>query len=471
MNKTFNVRPMIYGSAAALGVLLSGCADMSNNEATGGSGASIGPITGFGSVYVNGVRFETNGDVNSNDGVLKEADLDKGMLLAVEGNWHADGEGQAQALYYDDTLRGYLEADATWDDVSKTGSLVVLKQTIKLDSQTVFGGTLTVDQLLKDSHVRISGWRLDDGTFRASYVGNLEFGDYGDNEFEVEGVITELDTDLQQFKIGGLTIRYNSLTEFDDMDESDLRNDLVVEVEGRSYSSGELLATEIEKESKRYKRFAGGDIEFSGTISGDYNETLRQFTLNGLLVQVDDRTDFDDGLRESDLQAGLMIQVEGEFNENGVVLAEEIEPREANAEVEAIVESIDFEANQMVVGGVRVQITSLTMLIDDNDDRMRFEDFRVGDFIEVEGLETTDSQGTLMVAIKIDRDDDVDDEFELEGRVTATDGSSFIEVLGVRLDIDFNTEVDGDVRIGSLVEVEYKRVGGQYLALEIELED
>ena len=33
-----------------------------------GTGSSVGPVSGFGSVFVNGVKFETDGRVSSDDG-------------------------------------------------------------------------------------------------------------------------------------------------------------------------------------------------------------------------------------------------------------------------------------------------------------------------------------------------------------------------------------------------------------------
>src|SRR5690554_3125170 len=56
-----------------------------------GTGSSVGPVSGFGSVFVNGVKFETdgivNGEVQGNDGIFCEQNctqpLEKGMILRV----------------------------------------------------------------------------------------------------------------------------------------------------------------------------------------------------------------------------------------------------------------------------------------------------------------------------------------------------------------------------------------------------
>ena len=66
-----------------------------------GTGSSVGPVSGFGSVFVNGVRFDTrdlNGFVSSDDGIDIETQLSEGMILRVDGEWRDNGEGVAESL-------------------------------------------------------------------------------------------------------------------------------------------------------------------------------------------------------------------------------------------------------------------------------------------------------------------------------------------------------------------------------------
>jgi hypothetical protein len=52
-----------------------------------GTGSSVGPVSGFGSVFVNGVRFDTrdlNGAVESNDGIDAETQLSEGTMILFE---------------------------------------------------------------------------------------------------------------------------------------------------------------------------------------------------------------------------------------------------------------------------------------------------------------------------------------------------------------------------------------------------
>ncbi|CAN0604134.1 unnamed protein product, partial [Ectocarpus sp. 12 AP-2014] len=178
------------------------------------------------------------------------------------------------------------------------------------------------------------------------------------------------------------------------------------------------------------------DVEIAGSVY-DINATSRTFFINGIQVQVDGGTEFDDGLRESDLADGLLVKVEGEYR-NGVLMAEEIEPRDGDAELEGVIESRP-DSETLVVSGVRVVLTNATLIEDDDDDdddritlRTRdIETLNVGDFVEVEGRQRSD-EGGFLEAITVEREDDSDDGFELKGRITAVTDIT-VTVLGLEL--------------------------------------
>lgn len=257
------------------------------------SGTSVGAVSGFGSVYVNGTRFETTGSVSSDDGLEREDQLEKGMILKVEGDWDDRGEGRADRVSYDDTLRGPISG-MSWDDVTRTGSLTMLGQTISLDGKTVFRGA-TPTALAGNPQgyrVRVSAWRLEDGSFRASFVGARAIGlDFDDeNEVEIEGVVANLDTSAETFTINGFLIDYTSAVGDDDFSLDDLADGIVVEVEG--YLDGNtIMAEEIDDEDDLFDD--DDDVEISGSIY-DYDSASRQFSINGVRVQINGGTEFDE---------------------------------------------------------------------------------------------------------------------------------------------------------------------------------
>lgn len=414
-----------------------------------GTGSSVGPVSGFGSVFVNGVRFDTgglNGQVQGDDGINAESELEEGMILRIDGEWRDDGTGTADLVEYDDTLRGAIESVAP--DVSGAGEfveLVVMGQTVVVDKQTVVNGTAFVNLLGGNGvglSVRVSAWRQADGSFRASYLGVITEGT--ETDVEVEGAIDDGSVQPGAFTIGGVEVTYdiNNVDFGEGVSESDLVSGQFLEVEG-DYSSGTLQAREIERDDFRRYHRDSDDIEFTSTIQESFSATgagpqTGEFRMSDLVVQVTEDTEFDDGLAVADLQQGVLIQVEGTFAGDGTVVADEIELREANAEIDGTVTdaSINLAENTLEVGGVQIRVTPLTIITDDNDSsRLKLADL-VGSYeVDVEGIEREDGNGNVFVeALKIEREELDDDagEFELEGKLRQIDALS-ITVLGVRM--------------------------------------
>ncbi len=466
-----------------------------------GTGSSVGPVSGFGSVFVNGVRFDTsglNGQVQGDDSINAEADLDEGMILQVDGNWQQNGDGTAFRLEYDDTLRGPITVESPWEAASKTAAISILGLVVNIDRQTVIKGVTLPDELADDDLVRVSGWRLANGEFRASLVGvhsgtGAAFD--ADNEIEIEGQVGNFNASTCSFEIGTVLVRCNDPNlQFETLSQADLAGGPFIEVEG-NLVSGELIASEIREDDQRwYRRGDIDDIEFSGPVTGGFTDANDSFTINGVTVNVTSDTEFDDGLTAQDLVSGLLIQVEGDYQANGTVNADEIELREANAEVEGQIEgAVDRVAGTFRVGGVLVQITSLTFIENDDDDsgltRAQLLD-RLGDGVEVEveGIERENSGDIFVEALKIEIDDDEGSDsglpsFELQGRLRQVDQVS-LSILGLNMRI-FNTEFN-ETSLAELqqltqplqnqypiVEVEYEAqaAGAPYRAVKVELED
>jgi len=461
----------LAGSLAACG---GGGSSSTDTVSTTSDGTSVGPVTGFGSVYVNGTRFRTDGSVDSDDGIEREDQLEKGMILKVNGSWDDDGDGEARLVSYDDTLRGPVTS-ASWDDINRTGQIELLGQVVLLDGQTAFGGISPVT-LASDPaayQVRVSGWRLDDGRFQAAYVSVRNLGSSMDdaNEAELEGVVENLDPDAETFTINGFLVDYTNAVADDDFSLDALENGLVVEVEGQLNAAGDtLLAEEIDDEDDLFDD--DDDAEVAGDIA-NYDAAAGQFEINGVTVRLTSDTEFDDLSRDS-LQDGLRVKVEGEFR-NGVLVAEEVEGRDGDAELDGVVESIDLDAERLVVSGVEVRLTSATLIRDDDseddDSRDRADDLNslsVGEYLEIEGRQR-DDEGGYLEAISIERDDDDDDnDFELEGRVTAVSGTS---ITLMNLEILANGYSLSGVSVGDEVEVEYVATSGGQYELTGSLED
>ncbi|MFN2362364.1 MAG: DUF5666 domain-containing protein [Marinobacter sp.] len=453
-----------------------------------GTGSSVGPVSGFGSVIVNGITFDTdqilNGQVESNDGIECERGcenrLQKGMILRVDGEWREDGTGEAGALEYDDTFRGVatnvIVEEKTSSGEPVAGNLTILGQLVTFDRRSVIRleAESGAEPVLDGKLIRVSAWR-NGNNYRASFIGEIK--PLSEDWVELEGPVTEFDPVDRQFQIGTQVINYVSDDVFvDDIDKLLLESGTIfVEVEGDEINGTVTARTIRRADSRRFLGQENEDLELSGPVE-NYSTTSSEFLINGVTVVLTDNTEFDDFSR-SRIEDGLLIQVEGEFV-NGVVVAEEVELLEGDAEVEADVTSEGNLPNSWVVGGVTVVVTSFT-LIDADDDSS--EKISVGSYLEVEGIERETDDGVIYVeALDIEIEEESEDEFELQGRVRPESffpSSPSLTMLGLTMSIAPGAIKDEDDDEGSVYDCQYLEVGyerlspNEYRAEEIECGD
>src|SRR5882724_9545279 len=118
---------LLFGTLLALASCGGGTSE------TGGSGVtSTGTITGFGSVFVNGVEFNTSGATIVRDGnPATESNLRVGMVVMVNGS-RSGSSGNATRIEVDDALKGFVEGKPDANHWS------VMGQTVLVDDRTRF---------------------------------------------------------------------------------------------------------------------------------------------------------------------------------------------------------------------------------------------------------------------------------------------------------------------------------------------
>lgn len=491
---------VVFGAISACGGAGGGGVGIADGGIRG-TGSSVGPVSGFGSVFVNGVEFSTRGIVNqlveSNDGIEFETDLSEGMILRVEGEWLDDGTGTAKKLSYDDTLRGPV--GPIIPDPSGAGdfvTLTVMGQSVRVDRQTVVRGTnfaaLLGGELVTD-HVRVSAWRQADGSYRAGYIGTVS-PDLGD--VELEGSVTATDINQNQFSIGTITVQYDEdVVSFGSgLSETDLKIGAVLEIEG-ALAGNVLSATTLDRDdARRFSRSSNDDIEFTATIDSPYTPSGTEarpgeFKMGSLTVRVTDATELDDSITLDDLTEGLLIQVEGTFLSDTLVEAEEIELRDGNAKVQGVVSSV--ADNAFVVGGVEIRVSPTTTFTVEDDSDMSFVSLPTSNtVVEVEGIEREVGPDIFIEALKVEVDDqpaDAENLFKLEGRlqfISENPSITGLSILGLTLS-DLNAEYDGEDETNArmdvvtafnspgavILEVAYRQTESGFVAEEVEPEE
>ncbi len=392
---------------------------------------TTGVITGFGSVHVNGVEYETDStDFDSDDDVADETELKVGQVVTLKGTRNDDGvTGTADSIEYEDLVKGPIAS-------INGNTLVVLGYTIVVTDTTVFDDNVLTQSLAGlnvGDVVEVSGFFNATGEIVSTYLESKSPG----GEFEVEGIVSNLDDNTSTFDVGSLIIDYSGAT-LEDFDGTALADGLQVEVEGSSFGgSGELIATKVELEDDDHDE--NDEVEIEGLITRF--TSVSDFDVFGVAVTTTSGTEYENGAA-SDLAVDVRVEVEGTINASGVLVAEEVEFRSVDdTRLEAAVDSVDVNANQLVVLGITVVVNSLTQLEDDSDFDVRFftlNDISAGDFVEVRGK--LEDDGTIS-ATRLERDDQ-DEETSVRGLVESNDGTTLV-IAGVTIRTVAETEFEG----------------------------
>ena len=399
----------------------------------GGSGyISTGTVTGFGSVFVNGVEFETNAaSFEIEDVSGSQSDLRIGMVVQVEGSINADGvTGTATRIHYGDDLEGPINT-LVEDVANMTKTLTIMGVTVVISSADTAFEAITYGSLLSGNVVEVSGFYDDAGVLQASY---LEFKSNSYTPatiFEIHGVISGLSGSV--FTLRGLTIEASSAN-LSDLPNG-LQNGAVVEVKGTYDGALTITATSVEGEDDGLVD-DGSKVSVEGYIT-DF-VSINNFKIDGYPVNGSAATLEPTSLV---LNNGIKVEAEGTVS-NGVLNASEIESRGGDAEVNAYVDSIDGVNNRFtveVVSGepvVTVQLSTATLMEDDVgvDDHLLLSELQVGNFVEVRGYETASD---TITATRVKRADPED--IELQGIITAEVTNTSVTVLGVTFPVDPST--------------------------------
>lgn len=452
----------------------------------GGTGIVAGKITSFGSVYVNGDRYEIGSSqiIVDGEGNKLESDLKLGMVVRLEVETE-NGVFTEKAIevVYDDEIQGPVEAtpvtspDGTQRTFNILGQMVTIDDVGTLFEDTSFGA-IDINDVLE-----ISGFRSATGIV-ATYV-KLETAT---TEAELQGEI-EAPLTATTFMIGSVTVTY---------DGTDLAPGLIlqvgqnVEVKGTFVSQSAIDATEIDLEDDDFGEEVD-DISLQGIVSGFATGGISNFFIGNQNVDASLATP---GFT---LMDGMNIEVEGEIT-GSTLFADEVKLRDGDSKLRAVIDTVsapDFTVHFPATTGptrVTVRTDSQTLFEDETGAPVTppfsFDDLTPGkvDYVRVEGTEIA---GNVVLATTVKRvatvpttgDPSPEGKLKLEGKVDGFNldlvtGDGDITVLGVQYQLDNSTSYDPDPLnpiVGvTFVEVEDKDEPGDRadgFADEVELED
>ena len=322
MGITTRLCSRVIGASIAATLLLTACGGGGNDAAsTNGTNADLvsqGVISGFGSVIVNGVRFDDSkakieDEDEEENSTRSKDDLRLGMVVNISGS-SAGTTGTASVISFGSTLKGPVQSIAsstvpsgtptTTTTAAGSHTLVILGQTVLIGAWTVFdpvslpngfasiaaGNVLEVHGHLSPSLNRLVATRI-------SKENNA-------NAYKITGNVSSLNATSQSFKIGTETFSYANI------DPQKLRVTLAdgltikMRLATVQATTGTWTATRIKAAKKAMPDRIKAEIE--GLITAFTSAT--SFSVNGLVVDASNAS-FPKGT--ATLALGVRVEVKG----------------------------------------------------------------------------------------------------------------------------------------------------------------
>jgi hypothetical protein len=460
--------------SAMVGSLLWACGsggyESGGMDGTGSEEPSVatGEIAAFGSVFVNGVEYDTEGAaITLDEAVSGEHALKLGMVVTVTGSVNDDGvTGKASRIEFVSQARGPIGSLTVVD--ADTVTMTVWGKTLQIDDDTSLHGVVVSD-LVVGMVVQASGFRDEDGVLHASHLEKI--GDqYSEGDaLTLRVVVDAVDHAQKMFTADDVHIDYGQATLLH-MRVDQLVVGAALIVQGTSQDGGSTVMANTLRPDDWFRDRDDDDdasIEVEGIISNYIS--LSDFRLQGYRVNAS-QADFERGDAD-DLASGVRVEVAGMLNAEGVLVADEVVFKKAAAiRLAGPIEDIDVSTKSFVVRGTRFTSDVRTRFRDESDEEVRyfgFANLRTGDYVDVLGL-IGDNQNYATRVQRMDEDDDDGDnnheeeedddheahELDVRGPITQINGA-MLRVLQVYVDVS-QVEDDGvleEIEVGDVIRV------------------
>ena len=346
--RAFQLFPKLFLAA----ILVTGC-----GGGGGGSGSdpaknsfTAGPITGFGSVIVNGIRFDVSGArvADDEDEVHGEGDLKLGMVAEIQaGDISIDStgsRGHARDVHFRSVIIGPVDAINT-----STRLLIVLGQTVDVSNTTVFGDTLPNGPftIQVGDVLEIFGMlNTNTGHYQATRIESKVDAAF----FKLRGMVRNLDTRARTFMIGGETISFDNLS--GDRNPK-LANGMLVTARLRTAQVNGVWSAIALRTGPRH--IAEHDqVELKGRVTSVDSPT--QFSVEGIDVDASGARLRPDG---GTITLGAEVEVEG-VARDGVIIATKVkieaedEDEHNGFELHGVIAMLDTNSQTFMLRGVRI---------------------------------------------------------------------------------------------------------------------
>lgn len=379
--------------------ILSACGGSDDPAPPAATQTAVGTITAFGSVVVNGIRFDDSAASITMDDALTTRDrLRVGMVVQVRGRINANGTGVASSIQYNDCVQGPITA---MNQVQNT--VTVLGQTVQVDDGTVFDGVTLRDMnsFAVGDQVEISCLRDPaNNQLRATRMERQGSFQNGTSELEVKGTVANLNLAAGTCTIDGLTVNFAGIAAGNR--PAGLANGMTVEAKGRNFANGILTADQLRDRDRDRISYPDGDgLEVEGYVS-DF-VSIANFKIAGQAVNAANAV-IRNGTA-ADVANGVKVEAEGTMS-NGVLVAGVLVLKlQTNVRVEAGLQARDTAASTITLLGRAIKVTADTEFRDrlanaNQPTVITLAALNAGDRLEVKAYK--DAGGNL-IATRIER--------------------------------------------------------------------
>jgi hypothetical protein len=376
--------------------LLGGCGGVdSGGTGTGASSTyAVGPITGFGSIIVNGVRYDDAGaTIEDDDGRMRSsAELKLGMRAEVLASAITTTAGVSRATAA--SIRVHSEIVGPLEAIdSATARLTVLGQSVAVVATTVFDTALAggVAALVPGNVLEVyATLDVSSGRYVASRIERRSDA----TAYKLRGVISTLALGARTLGIGGATIDWSGVAPGDP--GTALAPGQFVRVTlATAATAGVWRATALSSGVPRQDDREAAEVE--GRITAFTSPS--SFSVNGFPV---DATAASVPNAGAGLALGVLVEVMGSVR-NGVLVASRVELKSDEGGPEAFelngrIDVVDAPAQRFVVRGVTVMWSGATRF-----DSSSPGDIAVGRQVEVRGVLSSDGQRIDATLIHVER--------------------------------------------------------------------
>lgn len=365
MKNSSNSLWKLTASGLMIATLLQGCGGGGGGAVDallGGNSAQIasGVVTGFGSVFVDGVEIEdahASVVTENADGSTTNSVLQMGQRIRVAHN----GKGTASKVTVDAAVIG---AVSTIDTTAQTLTVAAQKVSINSDVNsgpvTVWaGGYSSLADVQANDLIEVHGNPVYDATALAYKVVATRIQKMtAVSSLKVNGKISNLDATAKTFALNGLTVSYASAALYPST--GTLANDLVVSVYGptSALSGTTLTASNVKINHLQDSTTLTTTLAQVGGQVSLYDSTAKTFEVQGVKVLTDASTSITPS--GATVANNAYVKVTGSVGSDGKLTASAIEVREQSttsdlAKVRLIGVISDYvDATSFVVRGVPV---------------------------------------------------------------------------------------------------------------------